>query len=420
LKLLYKTILYYIIISAVIFSTGGIVFYRFVRSIIIGQIDTSLLTEKEIIEEQILHFDSVPDFTTVFGHQIEVTVYDYKVKPLQKIVDTLITDSENKVSTEYRQLLATSVMPDGRGYKISIYKSLEDTHNLIADIFLVVCLVLILMSILLIAVNYWISKMAWIPFYSTLKKIKEYNINETLELNLSPTSIREFNQLNRVLNTMSKKIRADFLNLKEFTEDASHEIQTPLSIIKSKLELLFQADNLSTEQAQNISVIYEATTRLSRLNNSLLLLSKIQNKQYSHTEYVNLSIIIEKFLMQFKEIIQQKNITITKNYFAQTALDINPDLNEILISNLLGNAVKHNVNNGFITIELTGRELTITNTGQPLQLNANDLFKRFRKANISSDSSGLGLSIVKKIVSLFNMHIEYTTNGNIHSLKLTF
>lgn len=420
MKLLNKTILYYIIISTVIFSTGGIVFYRLVRSIIIDQIDTSLLTEKEIIEEQILHFDSVPDFTTVFGHQIEVTVYDYKVKPSQKIVDTLITDTENKVSTEYRQLLATSVMPDGRGYKISIYKSLEDTHNLIADIFLVVCLVLILMSVLLIAVNYWISKMAWIPFYSTLKKIKEYNINETLELNLSPTGIREFNQLNRVLNTMSKKIRADFLNLKEFTEDASHEIQTPLSIIKSKLELLFQADNLSTEQAQNISVIYEATNRLSRLNNSLLLLSKIQNEQYSYTESVNLSFIIEKFLMQFKEIIQEKNITITKNYFTQTTLDINPDLNEILISNLLGNAVKHNVNNGFITIELTGQELTITNTGQPLQLNANDLFKRFRKANISSDSSGLGLSIVKKIVSLYNMNIEYTTKENIHSFRLIF
>ena len=111
MKLLNKTILYYIIISTVIFSTGGIVFYRLVRSIIIDQIDTSLLTEKEIIEEQILHFDSVPDFTTVFGHQIEVTVYDYKVEPSQKIVDTLITDTENKVSTEYRQLLATSVMP---------------------------------------------------------------------------------------------------------------------------------------------------------------------------------------------------------------------------------------------------------------------------------------------------------------------
>ena len=178
--------------------------------------------------------------------------------------------------------------------------------------------------------------------------------------------------------------------------------------------------NLSTEQAQNISVIYEATNRLSRLNNSLLLLSKIQNEQYSYTESVNLSFIIEKFLMQFKEIIQEKNITITKNYFTQTTLDINPDLNEILISNLLGNAVKHNVNNGFITIELTGQELTITNTGQPLQLNANDLFKRFRKANISSDSSGLGLSIVKKIVSLYNMNIEYTTKENIHSFRLIF
>jgi signal transduction histidine kinase len=420
LKLLNKTILYFIIISIVVFSAGGFVFYRLVRSIIIGQIDTSLLTEKELIEEQIFHFDSVPDFTTVFGHQIEVTVYDHKINPSQKIIDTLITDTVNKVSIEYRQLLATSIMPDGRGYKISIFKSLEDTHQLIADIFLVICIVLILMSLLLIAINYWISKIAWTSFYQTLVKIKEYNINEKLELNLTPTGIKEFNELNKVLNTMSERIKADFLNLKEFTEDASHEIQTPLSIIKSKIELLFQTENLSDDQIQNLGVINEATTRLSRLNTSLLLLSKIQNNQYSNTQSVNISLIIEKFLIQFKEMIEQKNIRITKNYIAQTTLDINPDLNEILISNLLGNALKHNIKDGTISIELTGQELIIRNTGQPLHSNADDLFKRFRKANISSESSGLGLSIVKKIVSLYNMNIEYSTNGNIHTLKLKF
>jgi signal transduction histidine kinase len=396
------------------------VFYKLVKMTIIHQINTSLITEKEIIEEQIFNFDSVPDFSTVFGHQIEVTIFNHRLQPLQEMQDTLMMNTGEDNFTEYRHLLVRGNLQDTRGYKISIYKSLEDTHKLITDLFLIICLVLILVSLILIVVNYWISRKVWIPFYNTLNKIKDFDVRENQELNLKPAGIGEFNQLNKVLNTMSEKIRNDFINLKEFTEDASHEIQTPLSIIKSKLELLFQSENLTEEQIQNIHSIYEATTRLSKLNNSLLLISKIQNQQYSYSEEVNLTFVLEKFLLHFKEIIQQKNISITKHYEAQTSLFMNPDLAEILISNLLGNAIRHNLPNGSITINLTGQNLIITNTGLPYKHDPNDLFRRFSKGNTSVDSSGLGLSIVKKITSLYNMDIKYSTHENIHILKLVF
>jgi len=404
----------------VIFTAGGLAFYKLVRMTIIRQIDMSLLMEEEIIEEQILYYDSIPDFTTIFGHQIEVTVYDKRLNPSQKIQDTVITGQDNETSTEYRYLVVKGNMEDGRGYKISIYKSLEDTHNLITDLFLIICLAFILLSIILVAVNYWISRKIWVPFYQTLNKIKDFNINENLQLNLTPTGIREFDKLNRVLNTLSEKIRADYLNLKEFTEDASHEIQTPLSIIKSKLELLFQSENLSDKQAENIRAIYEATTRLSKLNHSLLLISKIQNQQYANTQQVNLAKIIDKFLLHFKEVIEQKNIRIDENYKTANTLNMNPDLAEILISNLLGNAIKHNIEDGWVSIDLTADGLVITNTGHPQTFNPGDLFKRFRKGDISSDSPGLGLSIVNKIASLYHMEIEYSLSGNIHTLRLAF
>ncbi len=316
----------------------------------------SMLTEEEIIEEQILYYDSIPDFTTIFGHQIEVTVYDGLVSPAQKIQDTVISNAEDDISTEYRHLVVKGNMEDGRGYRISIYKSLEDTHKLITDLFLIICLAFILLSVILVAVNYWISRKIWVPFYHTLDKIKDFNINDNLKLNLSPTGIREFDRLNRVLNIMSEKIRADYLNLKEFTEDASHEIQTPLSVIKSKLELLFQSENLTDKQAENIRAIYEATTRLSKLNYSLLLISKIQNQQYASTEQVDLAVIIDKFLLHFQEIIEQKNIRIDRQYRKDYTLSMNPDLAEILISNLLGNAIKHNIEDGWVSIDLDAEE----------------------------------------------------------------
>jgi signal transduction histidine kinase len=403
-----------------IFTIGGLTFYKIVKVTIIRQVDTSLLTEKKIIEEQILYYDSIPDFTTIFGHQIEVAVFDIPVRPSQNIRDTVITNPDNETSTEYRHLIEKGNMDDGRGYRISIYKSLEDTHALFTDLFLFICLVFIFLSLILIAVNYWISRKIWIPFYQTLTKIKDFDLNENLQLNLTPTGIREFDRLNRVLNTMSEKIRADYFNLKEFTEDASHEIQTPLSIIKSKLELLFQSEDLSDKQAEHIRAIYEATTRLSKLNHSLLLISKIQNQQYTHTEPVNLSILIDKFLLNFQEVIEQKQISIRRQYKTAETMNINPDLAEILISNLLGNAIRHNVENGWISIELTTDQLVISNTGHPHSFNPGDLFKRFRKGDISSDSSGLGLSIVNKIATHYQMQAEYSLEGNIHTLKLAF
>jgi signal transduction histidine kinase len=404
----------------VLFTAGGLAFYQIVRMTIIRQIDLSLLTEEEIIEEQILYYDSIPDFTTIFGHQIEVTVYESPINTAQKIQDTTIVNPENATATEYRHLVIRGNMEDNRGYRISIYKSLEDTHKLITDLFLIICIAFILLSIILVAVNYLISRKIWVPFYHTLDKIKDFNINDSLQLNLSPTGIREFDRLNRVLNNMSQKIRADYLNLKEFTEDASHEIQTPLSIIKSKLELLFQSENLTDKQAENISAIYEATTRLSKLNYSLLLISRIQNQQYSRTEQVDLEVIIDKFLLHFKEIIEQKNIRIDRHYAVAAVLNINHDLAEILISNLLGNAIKHNIEDGWVSIEMDADKLVISNTGHTLAFNPGDLFKRFRKGDVSGDSSGLGLSIVSKIVSLYNMDIEYTLEENIHTLRLAF
>jgi signal transduction histidine kinase len=404
----------------VIFTAGGFAFYQLVRLTIIRQIDLSMLTEAEIIQEQILFYDSIPDFNNIFGYQISVNVYDKPVNPDQKIQDTVISDPSSGTTAGYRHLVVTGNMEDKKGYRISIFKSIEDTHNLITDLFLITCLAFILLSVILVVVNYWISKKLWVPFYHTLDKIKDFNIDEKLQLNLSTTGIMEFDSLNRVLNTMSEKIREDFLNLKEFTEDASHEIQTPLSIIKSKLELLFQSENLTDKQAENIRAIYEAATRLSKLNYSLQLISKIQNQQYSSIGAVDLAVITDKFLLHFHEIIEQKNIRVDRHYTQQVKLNMNPDLGEILISNLLGNAIRHNIENGWVSIDLNEKELVISNTGHKLSFNPNDLFKRFKKGDLSGDSSGLGLSIVNKIAALYHMEIEYMLDGNIHILKLAF
>ena len=131
-------------------------------------------------------------------------------------------------------------------------------------------------------------------------------------------------------------------NLKEFTDNASHELQTPLTIIQSKLENLFQDDTLTDKQSLVLSDLYQHTTRLSRLSQTLLLLSKIENQQYSNTQFLDFKTVIEQKLNQFEDLISDKNIIVQTNFSEIPPLSINPVLADILLSNLICNSIRHN------------------------------------------------------------------------------
>jgi signal transduction histidine kinase len=218
---------------------------------------------------------------------------------------------------------------------------------------------------------------------------------------------------------MSKKIRLDYLNLKEFNENAAHELQTPLAIIKSKLELLIQKENLDENQLQLISAVFEATTRMSKLNQGLLLISKIENNQFLQTENVNIAAMLDKTIDHFQEMIDHRGITVTKNYADSAFLKMNPILTEIFITNLISNAIRHNISNGRIDLTVKHDSFIIANTGVPMKTNPKDLFQRFRKSEIHTDSVGLGLSIVQKIADLYQLKVDYLHHDGLHTLTIS-
>jgi signal transduction histidine kinase len=217
---------------------------------------------------------------------------------------------------------------------------------------------------------------------------------------------------------MAKKMRRDYVNLKEFNENASHEIQTPLSIIKSKLELLIQGEGLNQEQAGLINSVYEATTRMSRLNQGLLLISKIDNNQFHNTEQVDLQVILNKTLEHFEEILELRKIRVVAHIVSPARAQMNPTLAEILVSNLVNNAIRHNLEEGEIRIGMDPDGFEIANTGYPLTIPPEDLFRRFRKSERAADSVGLGLSIVKKITQLYQFDIRYEVKEGFHRIRL--
>ena len=194
---------------------------------------------------------------------------------------------------------------------------------------------------------------------------------------------------------MTDKIHIDYLQQKEFTENASHEMQTPLAVIKANLTQLMQSTTLSESDMNNLQTIENTTKKMASLNKALILLSKIENNQFKENELIPINKIINKVVNNFADLIEVKNIKLKLNLKDELQITINPTLAEILLSNLVQNAIRHNVNGGIINIDLMQNKLIISNSGEALTINSNELFTRFKKNDASKDSLGLGLAIVK-------------------------
>ena len=238
-------------------------------------------------------------------------------------------------------------------------------------------------------------------------------------IHFEETNIEEFNELNSSLNSMAAKIYNDYVNMKEFTENAAHEMQTPLAVAQSKIELLLQDNNLTNEQVESILQASDALNRLSKLNQSLLLLAKIENNQYETNKTVSLNDITNKYLQLFQEVVKDKEVKVETNFEENFLLQLHPLLAESLISNLIGNAVKYNYKGGKISIETDKNEYKISNTSNFPPIHTQQLFKRFNNSNKGTDTSnGLGLAIVKKIADTHNLEIIYNSENGTHNFSI--
>ena len=199
--------------------------------------------------------------------------------------------------------------------------------------------------------------------------------------------------------------RKEIATQKEFNENSSHELQTPLAIIRNKLEILIQSQNLDEDDMQIIQSIFEAEKRLNQLNKGLLLLSQIDNLQFDTEIKININETLKQCLSNYNYQIVDKEINVkwvTSNN--DVLVKGNQGLLEIMLNNLISNAIRHNFKNGLIEICLNGNELQILNTGQTLEGSPVLMFERFKKQSNSEISLGLGLSIVKKICDVFMYH----------------
>lgn len=333
--------------------------------------------------------------------------------------DTVIYYPDKQKSLPFK-ILTSELNWNNKAYQVTTYVSSTEIKHLIIKVFLGEALLFVLLLVAIVILNRKSSRLLWKPFFSTMKKVNEYDITRNQSLMLqSKTGTTEFDELNTVITNLVNKVKAAYSTQKQFVENASHEIQTPLSIIRSKLELLINQPDLTEKNASLLGDITDATNRLSQMNKTLLLLSKIENNQFPETETVNISEMVERIL---------NNLTIYYDNFPQVESEIhanvklnaNHSLAEILISNIIKNAIEHNQPNGKIIIHLSASHLLIKNTGPSLQTNAELLFERFRKDSHQTKTTGLGLALVKQICTLYNYLVTYKYHDGWHQIEIVF
>jgi len=386
--------------------------------IVYRAVDTALVQQKKEMLARLPQLHNATELVIwkKMNKDMEITEVGYKV------TDSFYSSpwSADGSTPAYYRHMEAPVNIAGKNYKLTLHSSLAESDNLLLSIIIVQSVLLVLLLTGLLIINRYNTGRLWAPFYSTLQQLKRFDLNKAEKVKLPEANIEEFNELNKTVQQLTEQNIEAYRSQKEFTENASHEMQTPLAVLQSKLELLMQTQPLSNEQAELISDLEDAGGRLSRLNSALLLLTRIENNQYQSKEKIDIVEISKTIIGQLKYLAEGKDIFIHENYTAPIVRETNKALLEILLSNLITNAIRYTNNEGDIFIETEINHYTIRNTAINGPLDDSLIFNRFHKQGNDAQSVGLGLAIVKKICQLQQFQVRYIFKNGFHEFTVAF
>jgi signal transduction histidine kinase len=401
--------------TVLIFLLASLSYYFLLRYVLINQVDKDLRIEEDEIQTYVSRNGKLPEVIEI--KEQPITYLPVQGEGERHFENSRTPHTGKSKHDHFRQLLFYIKVKE-QWYEVNVGKSLAGTDEITRSIILITILTIVLILSVSLLLNRLILRKLWQPFYNTLQRVQHFELGKPqLPLNIEP--VDEFNLLNTTLQQALGKAEQDYLLLKQFTENASHEMQTPLAIIRSKLDLLIQDEDLTEPQSQTLQGAYNAIQRLSHLNQSLLLLAKIENRQFIDTLPVHLTRKIEEKIFQFKELWESKHLLVT-THLEEVVVTMNAELADLLLNNLFSNVNRHSTPHGQIGITLNQQQLVISNTGAPEALPQTDLFTRFFKQGATGESNGLGLSIIQQICHASGYRVSYQFHHNQHHFTIHF
>jgi signal transduction histidine kinase len=366
--------------------------------------DDSLIVQQDIFEENNYIIKSVGE--------------DYALQVRDSYKDTLVFSPLRNTNYQTRLLTTAFVASDGKYYEMKVISQELSKGKLFQKIAYSLLWLYLFLFVSTILINNFVLKKTWKPFHQLLKYLNDFRLDRGVFRQLSKTRIKEFSLLNESVQILLKTNTDIYNSQKQFIENVSHEMQTPLAIGINKLELLAGEENLSPDQIRQIGNTIEVFQRVSSLNKSLLLLSKIENKQFFSVEQLSFDEIINRIISDFSDYAEFQKIEISYQKEDIWEYEMNKDLAEILVMNLVKNAIVHNQQGGEVLMKLSAASFTIDNTSKEPALSTDKLFERFNKNSKSKSSTGLGLAIVKAIADVSGLTVSYDYNGR-HVFKVS-
>lgn len=404
-----------ILTSIVVLVITGMIYYVVIHFILTEKLDRDLVVEENEISQYVNTFHKLPLPASYLDQQISYKSLTGPPPEREFLYTTYYNPKEQE--NEPGRSLITVVRLDNKAIEVTITKSRVESEDLVRIILLITVGITVVLLLSLLLINRFILNRLWRPFYSILNRMKSFEVTRMDTIEHEPTKIDEFNELNKSVNAMAEKVRQDYKELKSFTDNASHEMMTPLAVINSKLDSLLQTESFTAQQGALLEDIYHATGRLSRLHQSLLLLAKIENNLIPDFQNIELKEMIAGKSRQFQELLEKDDLVLTEE-LAPVEVKMSRYLADILLNNLFSNAVRHNVTGGHIFIKLDQRTLTISNSGKHRQVQTK-IFDRFSKA-VDSEGMGLGLAITKQICNLYGFRIDYQEENGEHVFSIYF
>lgn len=318
------------------------------------------------------------------------------------------------------RILTTVFEQNGNFYQLKIFNNMVEEDDLVKELLWDAAGLYVLLIFSILMINNIVLQRLWKPFYELLDELKNYRLGISKSFPNTETKTKEFSDLQDAVTTLLQYSEKSYEQQKEFIGNASHELQTPLAIAISKLELLIEKENFTENQAEKIAEIMEIIERLVRLNKSLLLLTKIENKQFFDNQEIKVNDIVEKNIEDLSDIAEFKEVEIIFSENSELLVKADAALINIIVSNLLRNAIFHNIKYGKVEVKIDAKKLSVLNTGTDHSLSHEKIFTRFQKSEQHQSGSGLGLAIVKAIAELYDFSVSYDFKNGMHEFSVNF
>lgn len=411
MKLIQRTNRNFAFILLILFPISAFILYFSLNRIISGEIDEKLRVDLLRIENELNHNPDFKSLAPIF----EVQPISKNEKSSEKILNTTHFDPIEKENEPFREIQAIKQI-NGNWFLIKVRHSVIESQDLMFAIGMTLFIVLIFLFLTVFYLNNRFSLKLWKPFYHNIAQLKSFSIADEGSIQLEHSTISEFTDLNHSLRQLTDQLRLDYLTLKEFTENASHEIQTPLAIMTLQLEELLQNEH-SEEDSKKLYACYQSARRLSKLNEKLVTLTKLDNKQFTEMHEVNFNQLIHQKINEFTGLLNESELTWELIEVANFIQILDPILANMLIENSLSNILKHASTQSQFTISIKSNSICFSNLTRTNIANES-LFTRFKKGMESSTSTGLGLSIIKSICDSYSLKCYAKINDSIFTLEI--